>query len=38
MWEWSNRTVKKKPPEKTDRNAASLLAAYNDLILSLIHI
>ena len=32
MWEWSNRTVKKKPPEKTDRNAASLLAAYNDLI------
>lgn len=22
----------KKPPEKTDRNAASLLAAYNDLI------
>ena len=32
MWEWSNRTVKKKPPKKTDRNAASLLAAYNDLI------
>ena len=33
MWEWSNRQKNNSPtPEKTQKNSASLLAAYNDLI------
>lgn len=33
MWEWSNKQKNNTPsPEKTKKNSASLLSAYNDLI------
>ena len=32
MWEWTNRIIKKKTPEKPTPDTSSLLTAYNDLI------